>query len=79
MSMIVKQGGIVVFGGIAAGLTASLAGARFIASLLYDVTPHDPAVFSVTTVVLLTVALAACWLPARRAASVDPLIALRAE
>jgi predicted permease len=79
MSMIVRQGGTVVFGGIAAGLAASLAGGRLISSLLYDVAPHDPAVFAVTTALLVTVALAACWLPARRAASVDPLVALRAE
>jgi len=79
MSMIVRQGGAVIFGGIAAGLAASLAGARLLSSLLYDVAPRDPAVFAVTTVLLLTVALAACWLPARRAASVDPLVALRAE
>jgi len=77
--MIVRQGGMVIFGGIAAGLAASLAGGRLISSLLYDVAPHDPAVFAVTTALLLTVALTACWLPARRAASVDPLVALRAE
>ena len=79
MSMIVRQGGMVIFGGIAAGLAASLAGGRLISSLLYDVAPHDPAVFAVTTALLLTVALTACWLPARRAASVDPLVALRVE
>src|SRR5215470_5468123 len=79
MSMIVRQGGAIIFGGIAGGLAASLAGARLLSSLLYDVAPRDPAVFAVTTVLLLTVALAACWLPARRAASVDPLVALRAE
>ena len=79
MSMIVRQGGTVVLGGIAAGLAASLAGARLISSLLYDVAPRDPAVFAATTITLLTIALIACWLPARRAASVDPLIALRAE
>jgi len=50
-----------------------------IASLLYDVSPRDPAVFAGTSVTLLAIALAACWIPARRAASVDPLIALRAD
>jgi putative ABC transport system permease protein len=79
MSMILRQGGAVVFGGIAAGLAASLAGTRLISSLLYDVAPRDPAVFAATTGLLVIVALVACWLPARRAASVDPLVALRAD
>jgi putative ABC transport system permease protein len=79
MRMIVRQGGLVALGGVAVGLVASLAGGSVIASLLYDVSPRDPQVFAVTTLALLGVTLVACWLPARRAASVDPLIALRAE
>ncbi len=77
--MIVRQGGIVALGGIAAGLVAALAGGSVISSLLYGVTPHDPGVLVMTTFTLLAVALTACWLPARRAARVDPLVALRAE
>lgn len=79
MAMVIRQGGVVTIGGIAAGLIASLAGSRVIASLLYDVSPRDPQVFALTTLSLLAVALVACWIPARRAANVDPLIALRAE
>ncbi len=79
MRMIVRQGGLVALAGIAVGLTAALAGSRVIASLLYDVSPRDPQVFAITTVALLVVALVACWIPARRAASVDPLSALRAQ
>jgi predicted permease len=79
MRMVVRQGGIVTLVGLAAGLAASLAGSRIISSLLYDVSPRDPQVLALTTVTLLAVALVACWIPARRAASVDPLIALRAE
>ena len=77
--MIVRQGGVVALGGIAVGLAAALAGSRIIASLLYDVSPRDPAVFVTTTFTLLAVALVACLLPARRAALVDPLSALRAQ
>ena len=79
MRMIVRQGGLVALGGIAAGLAAALAGSRVIGSLLYDVSPRDPAVFAATTFTLLAIALVACWLPARRAALVDPLSALRAQ
>jgi ABC-type antimicrobial peptide transport system permease subunit len=77
--MIVRQGGLVALGGVAIGLGAALAGSRLVASLLYDVSPRDPAVFAATTFILLAIALVACWLPARRAARVDPLAALRAQ
>jgi ABC-type antimicrobial peptide transport system permease subunit len=77
--MIVKQGGVVALAGVAVGLAAALAGSRLIESLLYGVSPRDPGVFGVTTLVLLGVALLACWLPARRAARLSPLEALRTE
>jgi len=78
-AMIVRQGGLVALAGIAAGLGTAFAGSRLIGSLLYGVSSRDPGVFAAATAVLLGVALFACWLPARRAASVDPLIALRTE
>jgi predicted permease len=77
--MIVRQGGSVALGGVAVGLAGSLAASRLMASLLYGVTPRDPVVFAATTIILMTVALIACWLPARRAARLNPLEALRAE
>jgi predicted permease len=76
--MIVRQGGSVALAGIALGLAGALAASRLMASLLYGVSPHDPAVFAATTVILLSAALLACWLPARRAAKLNPLDALRA-
>jgi len=75
--MIVRQGGLVALVGVAIGLGAAFTGSRLIDSLLYGVNARDPAVFAVTTVTLLGVALIACWLPARRAARVNPLDALR--
>jgi len=69
----------VTLGGIVVGLGAALAGSRFIASILYDVSPRDPVVFATTMLMLLVVALTGCWLPARRAARVSPVEAMRAE
>ncbi|HJZ75816.1 MAG TPA: FtsX-like permease family protein, partial [Vicinamibacterales bacterium] len=77
--MIVRQGGFVATAGVIVGLGLAYASSRFIASLLYGVSARDPAVFSATTVLLLTVALVACWLPARRGARLSPLEALRTE
>jgi putative ABC transport system permease protein len=78
-AMIAQQGGLVAFYGVAVGLVMALVGSRLIGSLLYGVTPRDPAVFATTTLLLLAVALLACWLPARRAARLSPLEALRME
>jgi putative ABC transport system permease protein len=77
--MIVRQGGVVAAAGIAVGLTTALAGSRLIESLLFGVSPRDPGVFAATTLVLLAVAFIACWLPARRAARLSPLEALRTD
>jgi len=77
--MIVSQGGIVALAGITVGLGTALATGRVMHSLLYGVSPRDPAVFTVTTFVLLGVVLVACWLPARRAAQLSPLDAIRRE
>jgi len=65
--------------GIGIGLAAAMAATRFVESLLYAVSPRDPAVFVATTTLLIVVAVCACWVPARRAAQVNPVEALRAE
>jgi ABC-type antimicrobial peptide transport system permease subunit len=78
-ALIVRQGGLVSLAGVAAGLAAAFAGSRVIGSLLYGVSPRDPGVFAGTTILLLLVALLACWLPARRAARLSPIEALRTE
>jgi predicted permease len=77
--MIVRQGSVVAFGGLTVGLAAALAGGQVIQSLLYGVGPRDPAVLAGTAVLLLGVVVLACWFPARRAARLSPLNALRAE
>ncbi len=65
--------------GAGAGLAGTLFGARMLENLVYDVSLYDPQVLAVVGVVLASVTGLACWLPARRAARVDPVVALRAE
>jgi predicted permease len=65
--------------GLAAGLAASLAATRLFAALLFGITPLDPLAFGVVPALLLSTAMVASWLPARRATRVDPVAALRAD
>lgn len=65
--------------GIGIGLSAALATTRFVASLLFGLTPSHPFTITMATLLLLGVAALAGYLPARRAAKVDPLVALRHE
>jgi putative ABC transport system permease protein len=75
--LVVRQGMLLTAAGIALGLAASLALTRFIAGFLFEVRAYDPLTLIGVTLLLTAVACFACWLPARRAAKVDPLIALR--
>jgi putative ABC transport system permease protein len=68
-----------IFAGIALGIAGALAAARLIASLLFGVTASDPLTFAAIAIWMTLVALAVCWIPARRAMSVDPIVALRYE
>ena len=65
--------------GLAIGLTIVFILARFLTSMLYGVSPTDPITFITITFLLAAVALVACYIPARRAARVDPMVALREE
>lgn len=79
LRLIVGQGMKLVVLGVAFGLLSAFALTRLIASQLYQVKPADPLTFCATSLLLLAVALLACWIPARRATKVDPMIALRCE
>jgi ABC-type antimicrobial peptide transport system permease subunit len=79
LKLVIRQGMIVTAAGIAIGLAASLGLTRLIANLLYGIAATDAVTFAALSLLLLTVALLACWLPARRASGVDPMIALRSE
>jgi predicted permease len=77
--MVVRQGGAVVIAGIVAGLAGALVLTRTLRAMLFGVSPTDVASYAVQTMVMLGVALLALYLPARRAAGVDPMEALRAD
>ena len=79
LNMVLKEGAITAFISILAGVLASIALTRWIQSLLFEVSPLDPLTFAVVILLLLAAVLAACYLPARRAAKVDPMTALRYE
>jgi len=76
---VVSQGARLAAAGIAIGVPAALALAGLVRSFIYGVSPRDPIVFTAIPLLLLVVALLASYLPARRAASVDPVASLRAE
>jgi putative ABC transport system permease protein len=79
LRMILRQGLRLAAAGAAAGLLGALVVSRLMAGVLYGVAPTDPLTFAMVALLLLSVAFAACYIPARRAISVDPLVALRHE
>jgi len=79
LRMIMGEGSIMLVSGVAIGLLLAIATAKILSGILYGVGAFDPIAFTVAPLVLITAALIATWLPARRATRVDPVQALRAE
>ncbi|MGC2816151.1 MAG: ABC transporter permease [Candidatus Acidiferrum sp.] len=79
LRLVMRDGAKIALFGIAFGIAGALALTRLMASLLFEVKPTDPATFAGVTILLALVALAACYIPARRAMRVDPMVALRYE
>jgi ABC-type lipoprotein release transport system permease subunit len=77
--LIVRQGMLLAAAAVVLGLPAALVLAKFSSSFLYGIRPHDLVTFLTVPLLLLGIALMACWIPARRAARVDPQSALRYE
>ena len=79
LKLVVHEGLSLTLTGIAVGLAAAFALTRFLSTLLYGVSPTDPIDFAAVAAIFALVALAACYIPARRAMRVDPIVALRYE
>ncbi|HUB82200.1 MAG TPA: ABC transporter permease [Bryobacteraceae bacterium] len=79
LRQVLRQGMTPVFAGLAAGAIAAWGIGTYVASLLFEVSPHDPVAFTLAASVLAAVSGLACWIPAHRAAGVNPLDAIRYE
>jgi putative ABC transport system permease protein len=79
LAMVLREGVALIVGGIAAGAVASLAGIHYLNHLVWGISKADPWTFAVMAVCVVIIGAGACLLPARRAAKVDPVVALRYE
>jgi ABC-type antimicrobial peptide transport system permease subunit len=76
--MILREGGVLVAIGLVLGVGGAFVSTRIMRGLLFGVEPHDVGTFAVVTVLMVAVGIVACWIPALRAARIDPAISMRA-
>jgi ABC-type antimicrobial peptide transport system permease subunit len=79
LAMIFREGALLLGAGIAAGLAVALMMAKLVANQMYGISERDPSNFAFVILLLAAISLLACWIAARRAVNVDPVVALRAE
>jgi ABC-type antimicrobial peptide transport system permease subunit len=79
IGLVLREGAVLAVIGVGIGIVGALAATRWMASLLFEVSPTDPVVFASLSLLLGAIAVGACYVPARRAARSDPLVALRAD
>ncbi len=79
LRMILREGGVLLFVGLALGVIGAVTASRLIQGLLFGVPPHDPVTLATVSLIMTAVGIGACWLPAMRAASIDPAVALRRQ
>ena len=79
VAIVLRQGISITLGGLVLGLAAAMASTQLMTTLLYEVTPTDPATFVTAIVTLVGTAIAACCVPAVKASLIDPMISLRCE
>jgi putative ABC transport system permease protein len=79
LRLVVRQGMVLAIVGVALGIGGGIGLTRLIRSMLFGVSATDPLTFALITAIIVAVALLACYVPARRAARVDPMVALRDE
>lgn len=79
MALVLRESSWISVAGVAVGLATAFLLARFVKSMLYGIAPYDPVTLLSALILLMTVALAASWIPALRAARMDPMRALRSE
>ncbi len=79
LKLVLRHGMFMALLGVGIGVAGSLALTRLLKTLPYDVSTTDPLTFALVAVLLIFVAMLACWVPAWRATKVDPMVALRAE
>jgi len=75
--MVLMEGGVLLVMGLVLGVIGSLLATRLIQGLLFGVTPNDPVTLAAVALAMVAIGVAACWVPARRAAKVDPAVAMR--